>query len=89
MASKKHPCHFTDLREDACWRRTIYNSPAPWYERPLLCGLRHFTRAMIGMDLLHVWYLGIARDLCLDLKLAVSFSISSGRFCSPVTPALT
>ena len=74
MASKKLHCAFTDLSLSAAWRDTVYNCPAPWLAKPALADLRFFSRAFIGMDLLHVWYLGVGRDLRLVLcRICVKF----------------
>ena len=68
MASKQPPLSFTDVAPSAVWRPTIQNCSLPWSKPPALAKLRFFNRyLMVGMDILHAWYLGCAPDLSSEL----------------------
>ena len=72
MASKgnREPTmNFTDLTDDAEWQGTVFASPPPWRRPPAFQGLNFFTPEKIGLDLLHIWHLGVCRDLKLALLL--------------------
>ena len=73
MASKGNrdqEMNFTDLSDDAGWKQTVFSSPPPWRRPPAFHGLNFFGPDKIGLDLLHIWHLGV----CRDLKLAQLFS---------------
>lgn len=65
--------NFTDLRPAATWKNTVFSSPTPWGHSPSVRSLRFFDIQKIGLDLLHIWHLGVARDLCHVLNGAPSF----------------
>lgn len=65
--------NFTDLRPAATWKNTVFSSPTPWGHPPSVQSLRFFDIQKIGLDLLHIWHLGVARDLCHVLNGAPSF----------------
>ena len=84
MASKGNrdqEMNFTDLSDDAGWKQTVFSSPPPWRRPPAFHGLNFFGPDKIGLDLLHIWHLGV----CRDLKLAQLFSFFLWLFfCSAV-----
>lgn len=51
----------TDRSPAAVWRTEV-PSP-PWDRLPEVFGLRHFHLGLVGLDILHCWYLGTGRDL--------------------------
>ena len=62
-AGKKDPALlFTDTRECAGWKNTLFAS-APWKVLPELMLLRGFGLGFISFDLMHTWHLGCGRDL--------------------------
>lgn len=68
MASKgnHHPAmNFTDVSEHAPWRATVNCSPEPWSRKPALRDLCHWSLQKVGPDILHVYHLGVGRDLML------------------------
>ena len=68
MASKslRHP--YTDLSGTASWRGT-YGLQPPWSESepPELLHLHNFNVNMVGVDILHTFHLGLARDVIASL----------------------
>ena len=56
---------YSNVDESAPWRSTMYTEP-PWpaHITPSLAKTMGFCLTMIGIDLLHIWYLGVGRDLC-------------------------
>lgn len=68
MASKGNrdaDMNFTDLSDDAPWRQTVFNCAPPWRHPPAFSSLKYFSVCKIGLDLLHIWHLGVCRDLTL------------------------
>ena len=68
MASKgvvSPSCNFTDLRPCAVWRSTVWNASSPWVFQPSLCNLLYWDLRKVMPDLLHVYHLGVGRDLLL------------------------
>ena len=65
MAEKTGDMNMTNISQDAPWRETIWNCPLPWRVRPALSYLDFFHVQKISYDMLHVWHLGIGRDLIL------------------------
>lgn len=53
---------FTNVREDAAWANTLF-STAPWDVFPNLMGIKFFRLEMVIFDLMHVWHLGVGRDI--------------------------
>ena len=53
---------FTNVREDAPWRSTVF-STNPWTTLPKLMMLKCFTVHHIKFDLMHIFQLGIGRDV--------------------------
>lgn len=53
---------YTDVRPEAAWRATLWEE-APYIERSPLLDLAGFHLRMVQVDLLHVFYLGVGRDL--------------------------
>lgn len=53
---------FTDISPTAMWRRTFCRS-FPWNISPNYSLIRGFHISMVVPDLLHVWNLGVARDV--------------------------
>lgn len=64
LATKSLEVPFTDVDVNATWRGTL-NAEPPWAtERaPALTMLRGFSSMWLLPDPLHVWYLGVARDI--------------------------
>lgn len=64
-ATKSLQNPFADLHPQAGWRQTIDdpNDP-PWDDPPALCRLRGFKPNWLLPDVLHVWFLGVGRDVC-------------------------
>ena len=62
---KDQTLNFTDLSDEAAWRATVFRCPPPWQVEPEFAKLDFFHLGMLSMDVLHVWHLGIARDLSL------------------------
>ena len=63
LASKTDPgMLFTNVREDAPWRSTVF-STNPWTTLPKLMMLKGFTVHHIKLDLMHIFHLGIGRDV--------------------------
>ena len=55
-------CPFTDLSEGALWR-TSANDESVWFEAPALAELHGFSMDLVSLDVLHVYHLGVARDI--------------------------
>ena len=53
---------FTDSRENAPWRASLFQSN-PWQVTPAYSQLHGFEIRMVRADLLHIWNLGVARDV--------------------------
>ena len=53
---------YTDLSEGAAWR-TDLDIPQLWEKPPAMSNLSEFDSTSIALDLLHIFHLGIARDL--------------------------
>lgn len=51
----------TDLSVSAGWRCDV--ARPPWNSEPSLMQVEGFSLALVGLDLLHIWYLGCGRDL--------------------------
>ena len=51
----------TDLSPEAAWRRLV--PTPPWHREPEILQLKHFNLALVGLDIMHVFYLGCGRDL--------------------------
>ena len=66
LATKSGLLNFTDLSAEAPWRDTVGRAPLPWNIQPSLALLECFDLIKVGYDTLHIWNLGVARDLCLD-----------------------
>ena len=57
---------FTDITESAAWKATVgdpLNPPWPIDRPPTVCKLMNFSASFLLPDLLHVWYLGVGRDV--------------------------
>lgn len=52
----------THVEPSAAWWETMYRTP-PWEITPSYAQLRGFHQGMMMPDMLHVWSLGVARDL--------------------------
>lgn len=61
-ATKNMECPFTDLSEGALWR-TSANDESVWFEVPALAELHGFSMELVSLDVLHVYHLGVARDI--------------------------
>ena len=61
-ATKDMEDPFTDISPTATWRSNLFQQD-PWLAKPALANLCHFSLKRVMPDLLHVWYLGIGRDL--------------------------
>ena len=57
---------YSDLSAGAIWQGTVLNCNHPWRVEPALASLQWFSIKKVSMDLLHIWHLGVARDLHLD-----------------------
>lgn len=69
LASKGHHIPeyiFSDFSDDASWRSTVFDCEEPWDSAPALSFLRFWKTRKIGLDALHIWHLGVARDLWLS-----------------------
>ena len=64
-ASKTGLMNFTNLDEAAPWRSNIWQSEEPWDTPPAVAQLCCFNCKKTSYDILHVWHLGVARDLWL------------------------
>ena len=53
---------FTDVTETAGWRSSVH-SQVPWKTRPVLCDLVGDHLQDVALDVMHVWCLGVLRDL--------------------------
>ena len=53
---------YTDTSEHAAWRATAGTS-WPWDETPAFATLPYFTLAMIRIDWMHTFHMGVCRDL--------------------------
>ena len=63
LASKTDPgMLFTNVREDAPWRGTVFSSN-PWTTLPKLMLLKGFTLHSLKFDLMHLFHLGTGRDV--------------------------
>ena len=51
----------TDLSPEAAWRRLV--PKPPWDREPEILQLKHFNLALVGLDIMHIFYLGCGRDL--------------------------
>ena len=54
---------YTDISNESAWRSTEYQT-SPWTTEPSLSGLRDFNLQMLSLDAMHIWNLGVCRDLC-------------------------
>lgn len=59
--------NFTNLASTSSWQASLDDPSVPWNraDPPSLSGLRHFCLDKLSLDVLHVWHLGVARDVCL------------------------
>ena len=64
LATKDTTCPYTDISESAAWRAT-FDAELPWdpEEPPAVKDLYNFSLAAVGIDVLHTWHLGLARDV--------------------------
>ena len=63
----KHPeYNYTDLTESARWKDTVFKSPPPYSVPHALTRYRFWVDKMIGLDILHIWHLGVGRNVRLD-----------------------
>ena len=62
MASKNLDHPYTDVSAGATWRATL-DSAEPWDERPTLADAPGFTMALVSIDLMHTFHLGLARNV--------------------------
>ena len=53
---------YTHIGEEAPWRRTV-GLKHPWFSRPVLCDLIGDGLKAAALDLMHIWNLGVLRDL--------------------------
>ena len=53
---------FTNLDDSALFWRTLYTDE-PWTIAPAYSGLKGYDSRMVMPDILHVWHLGVGRDL--------------------------
>ena len=53
---------YTDINPSAGWRNTIFQQE-PWHIRPHYANLYGFELSMVMGDLLHIWNLGVLRDV--------------------------
>lgn len=56
---------YSNVDDNAPWRATLF-AQDPWASNtvPTLTGILGFDVKMLGVDLLHIWHLGVGRDLC-------------------------
>ena len=56
---------YSNVADDAPWRNTLYEEP-PWASgiTPSFAGIVGFSTRQLSIDTLHVWHLGVGRDLC-------------------------
>ena len=59
----------TDMRNDSAWRTEI--PTCPWHRPPEILGMTDFTLASAGWDILHVFYIGIGRDIAASALLCL------------------
>lgn len=52
---------FTDITATALWKSQT--SSCPWYEEPSLVKLEGFNLSLMSLDVLHIWFLGVGRDV--------------------------
>lgn len=52
---------YTDISSNASWRWMV--AEPPWDHQPALCGLNNFSLMTVAPDTLHVFHLGVGRDL--------------------------
>ena len=63
--------NYTDLSEGAGWRATLLaEDPWPPGQPPAISFLKYWHNHKFGLDALHIWHLGVGRDVCLDSELA-------------------
>ena len=55
-------CCYTDVSDNAAWRSQSIRPM--WNVAPAMSGLIGFSDKLTALDLLHVFHLGVARDLC-------------------------
>ena len=60
--SSDHGLLYTNFKNDCAWRQTCFLSE-PWKTASVLTELTGFSLKMVRIDLLHVFYLGVCRDL--------------------------
>ena len=53
---------YTNSSDDAAWLNTVYLDE-PWEVTPTLSFLPGFDIKMLGLDILHIFHLGVGRDL--------------------------
>ena len=64
---------YTNVSDDASWRSTEWTSD-PWIEPPAYSMLPGFNLKMLNVDVLHVWHLGVARDMTASVLRVLSKS---------------
>ena len=53
---------YTDISDTAGWRQTCFLAD-PWDQTPALMSLWGFEQGMVTCDLMHMWHLGVCRDV--------------------------
>lgn len=70
---------YTNTASDAPWLQTEYQD-IPWDVEPSLARLPGFRIEMLGLDILHIFHLGVGRDLIASaLKVICGTTVFHGR----------
>ena len=77
----------TDLSPEAAWRRLV--PTPPWHREPEILQLKQFNMALVGLDIMHIFYLGCGRDLVASVLVILlrmgKFAGSNAGSLRPVT----
>lgn len=78
MGTKGLQVPITDLSADASWRRLV--PLPPWHREPAILELHDFTLGIVGLDIMHIFFLGCGRDLVASVLVIL---LRSGHFHGP------
>lgn len=81
-ATKNLEYPMTDMSEQALWR-TSGHPDEVWHSPPALSNLHDFSLAIVSLDILHMYHLGVGRDIVASvLVLLLRAGIFAGRNAS-------
>ena len=81
-ATKNLEYQMTDMSEQALWR-TSGHPDEVWHSPPALSNLHEFSLAIVSLDILHMYHIGVGRDIVASvLVLLLRAGIFAGRNAS-------